>query len=179
MDADKLARRLFERWKADLTKKPAEAKHTNKSQDNFEELFFELRKHDVSYDVAFEFIKDAATAHFPGYYVIERVWSTVHAGKPGLTKREWMDSWKQCLEENANSAFFCHYEPVADPEELENKHVKETGQMSPIEYAKQRKVANSYDTISLEEVAELRRKREETMKQNLSDLEIDLEDFNG
>ena len=179
MDTDKLAKRLFERWKADFTKKPAEGKHTQKSQENFEELFFELHKHNTDYDTAIAFIKDAVIAHLPGYYITERIWTTVKATNPGLNKKEWLEGWKNRLEENANAAFFCHYQPVADEEEIEAKHVKETGQMSPLEYSKQRKIANSYDTISLEEIAILKRKREETLKQNLSDLEIDLEDLNG
>lgn len=179
MDDIKLARRLFERWKADLTKKPAEAKATVRSQENFEELFFELNKHGIDYDTAASFIKEAAIAHFPGYYIVERVWATVKAAQPDLNKKEWLESWKQSLSEKVNEAFFSHYQPVTDEEDIEIKHVKETGQMSPMEYSKQRKVANSYETISLEEIAVLRRKREEALKQDLEELEIDLEDLNG
>ena len=179
MENDKLAKRLFERWKADFTKKPGEAKLTSKSQENFEELFFEFCKNGIDYDTAFSYIGPIAIAHFPGYYLIERIWTTVKLSQPGLDKKEWLKSWKTRLEENANAAFFSHYSPVADEEEAEIKHVKETGQMSPMEYAKQRKVANSYDTISLEEIAVLRRKREEMLQQNLNDLTIDLEDLNG
>jgi hypothetical protein len=93
-DQEKLAKRLFEQWKVSFKRKSSQERKFHAVESNFDELFFELHKHEVPYEMAEGLIREAATVHMPSYMVVENVWKTIKSKNPGLDKKEWLEDWK-------------------------------------------------------------------------------------
>lgn len=166
MDEIKRAKQLFDRWKVNLAKKPSSERETAKAQINFDELFYEFSINQVDFESAQSILSDAIAAHMPSHALIEIVWQKQKTRVPGLSKKEWVDDWRSRIEESAKAAFYTWYKIPGEEEPSHNG----TGNMSPQEYAMQRRYADSFPTISRSELEAIEEKRQQFLSENLDDL---------
>ena len=167
---NKLARQLFDRWKTSLSKKSSSEKGTAYVQTNFEELFYELSTNLVDFESANSILSEAVSAHMPPIIVAERVWQLHKSKYSGINKVEFMSSWRSSIEDAAKTAFYAWYQI---PGEKEEKKI-EGSSMSPQEYSLQRKYANSFSPITIEELQVLDEKRRRFLEENEQDLFLNL-----
>jgi len=169
MDGSKRARQLFDRWKTTLAKKSSSERETKKAQINFDELFYELSINQVDFEAAEEILPDAIAAHMPSHMLIEKIWHTQKTLLIGLNKKDWIDGWRDRIEESAKAAFYTWYKIPGEEEPTQAG----TGNMSPQEYAMQRRYADSFPTMSQAELDEIDQRRRKFMEEFQDDLIFD------
>ena len=171
---NKNARLVFDKWKANFTKKPNNERTTKNAQINFEELFYEMKRYQISFEDAQDVINDAVAVHMPPMFLVDKVYTTMKADKKtSATKQEFASNWRTTFEEAANSAFYTWYEiPLASDPEFESP--QKASKIPDAEYIKQRALADSFESISEEDIQQLKENRERVVQQNLDDLLIDL-----
>lgn len=157
-DQEKLAKRLFDQWKSGIKRKSSKERGWSHVEANFDELFFELHKYDVPYEMAEIYIHEAALVHMPTYMVVENVWKTMKARNPGLDKKQWLDDWKEGIVEMSQISFFNWYQPT------ETKVETPTGGMDAQEYVKQRRYADKFQAITPAELKLLEEKRQKALE---------------
>ena len=87
MDDAKLAKHIFDKWKATLAKKDPSERNFDSAQGNFEELFYEMSNHKVLLEAAHSFLGLAVAAHMPSHFIVEKIWALVKAKMPSLDKK--------------------------------------------------------------------------------------------
>ena len=171
---EKNARLVFDRWKASYNKKVASERHTKNAQVNFEELFYEMKRYQIPFDEAHDAIDTAIAVHMPPMFLVDKVYATMKADlKTSATKQEFIASWRKNMEEAANAAFYAWYE-IPLPTDPDPEAPKRTGKIPDAEYIKQRALADSFESITEEDIQQLKENRERAVQQNLDDLLIDL-----
>jgi hypothetical protein len=169
MSDPKIAKMVFNKWRAELAKKAPMERTIMKADANLEDLFYQMSTYGVEFDEAQDYVMEAAAAHMPSYMVAENVFKKIKASTPGLNKAEFIASWKHEMEEKANAAFHTFYQiPGAEAK------VEDTGSMSAKEYALQRQHADSYKELTKEELDELEAKRQRFLEEDVDDLTVDL-----
>lgn len=153
MTDDKRARLILERWVADLPNK--DRSRANLS-NNFEELFYDLYKANIPFDVAHGLLKEAIGHHFPSQSTAKWTYRNVRRD-PNQTFAEFLDSWKKIIADSATQAFYSFYQVEGENKEEEKKY----GNMSAQEYMKQRRYADSFPTLDTDA---LQKKIDEIMK---------------
>jgi len=157
-EQEKLAKRLFDQWKVNIKRKSSKERGWSSVETNFDELFFELHKYEIPYELAEKYIHEAALVHMPTYMVVENVWKSMKAKHPGLDKKQWLDDWKTGIGEMAQASFFNWYQPV------EEKVETPTGGMDAQEYARQRRYADKFQAITPAELKLLEEKRQKALE---------------
>ena len=165
MSDKRRARLIFDRWKADLTKKD---RRFNKLAENFDELFFDMYNSSISFETAHEFIKDAAVAHSPNHSLAKRVYQGMEK-KTGKAFEDFYKDWRESIGTQATSSFFNWFS--IDGEKKEDMSF---GNMSPQEYSKQRKYAEQFPRVDLEKLREQLKAVELIDAANEVDLKVDL-----
>lgn len=156
MKDDKRARLILERWTSELASKD---RSKNKLAENFEELYYDMFKANIPFEVAHDTIKQATAHHFPNQSTSK--WTFKNAKRdPNQTFAEFLDGWKKLIADEATKAFYAYYS--VEGEEAK-KEEKKHGNMSAAEYSKQRKHAESFPIIDTDE---LERQRKEIMKED-------------
>jgi hypothetical protein len=163
MKEDKLAQQLFDRWKTNLTSRDPKERETDKAQANFEELFYELSINKIQYETVEPMLDRIAAAHMPTPVVAEKVWTAVKKFYPGISKKDWLDSWYTKIVEAARVAFYTWYKIPGEEEESQ----LDTGTITPQEFAAQQKYANTFKTLTKKDLQELDDKRQKFMKEEL------------
>jgi DNA-binding cell septation regulator SpoVG len=145
-DFNKIAKMMLERWAADLIDKDKSMKSV---QSNFDELFYELWTASVPFDIAHELIDQVVKSHMPSQSIAKRVFMSCKKNKDD-SFQDFMDNWKETIKQKAVQAFFTFY--TVEGEEAKKEEKK--GSMSGQEYSRQRKYADAFPTLDVEELKE-------------------------
>ncbi len=147
MKDDKRARLILERWVSEL---PDKDRSKNSLANNFEELFYDMYKANISFEAAHELLKQAIAHHFPTHSVAKFTYKNARRD-PSQTFAEFLDGWKKLITDEATQAFYSFYS--VEGENIK-KEEKKYGNMSAQEYSKQRKYANAFPTIDTDALQE-------------------------
>lgn len=141
------AKLLFEQWKSSLLDRDLTV---NSLADNFDDLFFEFDKHNISFDVAREYLDLAIAAHLPSKRILNFTYRRVR--HLGMSIEEFYEGWKERIRSEATNVFYMRYP-------LENQGDKNRGGlpngMSKREYVRQRSYANSFPQLDLSAIPDL------------------------
>jgi hypothetical protein len=149
------AEHILKKWTAELSSKDRSRHAVPK---NFEELMYEMWCSSVPFDIVEELLPEAIKAHLPNKFIADITFKQLKSA--GIAKtdfQEFMESWKKNITDKAYEAFYEQY-PIDGVEQQEEKKF---GNMSAKEYTAQRKYAESFPILNIEE---LKQKREEFMK---------------
>ncbi len=141
------AKRLFERWKADLADRD---RSIGAVSENFNRIFEEFRTNAVTAEIAYEYLDVIVEKHFPNNHVVKLSYKRNKFGHDSMD--EYHESWKNSIRDKGTNMFYLSYPP--ELEEPENKIPLPQG-MSLEEYSKQRKHANSFPILDLNLLPEL------------------------
>ena len=156
MASDKArAQHIFKKWSASLANRD---RSKNSLDENFGDLFYDLWAATIPFKVAEELVNEAVAAHMPTSYIANITYKKAKAAKchGDQSFNEYMTSWKALIHDKATAAFYNQY-PIDGVEEQEKKF----GSLSAQEYSKQRRYAESFPHVDLDE---LERKREQFIK---------------
>jgi hypothetical protein len=143
------ADKIFEMWRSGLIDKP---KDKDNLYNNFNDLWFEMNRHFIPYEVAYEFLKPAVTRHLPDKYIVNRTYRSSSANK-SQTEMEFFESWKELILNKATQAFYDVY-PIDDAKEGVEKIQLPKG-MSKKEYVLQRQHAKQFPLLDLSLIEEM------------------------
>lgn len=156
MASDKArANHIFKKWSASLANRD---RSKGSLDENFGDLFYDFWAASIPFKVAEEFLPDAVGAHMPSSYIANITYKQAKAAKRhgDQSFNEYMKSWKALIQDKATAAFYNQY-PIDGVEEKEKKF----GSMSAQEYNKQRRYAESFPHVDLDE---LENKRQQFLK---------------
>lgn len=160
------ADKIFEKWTSSLHSR---SRSKDSLYSNFNDLFFELNRHFIPHDVAYDLIKPAVTKHLPDKFVVQRTYKNSPANKV-QSESEFFEGWKQLILDNAIQAFYDVYPLQESPSEKEKVQLPKG--MSKNEYVLQRSHAKSFPLLDLSTIENL-------YKQNQDQDAISLDDILG
>lgn len=138
---------IFQQWVASLKSRDRSSKAI---QGNFEELFSQLKREGLILESAYDYLPKAIKAHEPTASLIRTVYKKQKiAGKTQATEKEFQENWCQDIADKANVAFFEVFPVEVKEEEPEDPIVH--GSMTEKEYKLQRKHAEEYPRLDVEE----------------------------
>jgi len=165
------ADRIFEKWFSSLHSK---SRDKESLYDNFNDLFFDLNKHFIPHDIAYELIKPAVMKHLPDKHVVQRTYKNLPANKV-YTESEFFESWKQLITDKAIQAFYDVY-PLAEETPSEGDKIQLPKGMSKKEYVLQRQHAKTFPLLDLLVIEDMYKKIQNEESVSLEDI---LGDKNG
>lgn len=134
---------IFMKWKAELAdmdrSRPA-------VEGNFELLFDQLHRSKIKMDDAMPFLEKAIKAHYPSDFMIKRTYQKIKKFGRSETMSEFEKGWKEFIADAAKRVFFAFFE-IEGTEES-----RDIGGMSPAEYRKLQRYADSHETIDWESI---------------------------
>lgn len=139
---------IFDEWKASLKQRDRSAPAV---ANNFEELFNELKRANISFDEAHSILPKAIKAHLPGAALAKHIYksSKTQPKYAGMSEKEFVDKWNDGIADTATSTFFEIY-PRAKVDTDDDGEPKIYGQMSAKEYKAQRRYADSFPRLNTE-----------------------------
>lgn len=161
------ADKLFEKWFSSLHSRPRDK---DSLYGNFNDLFFELNRHFVPHDIAYDLIKPAVSKHLPDRFVVNRTYKNSPANKIH-SESEFFEGWKQLIMDKAIQAFYDVY-PLVDKTVSEGEKIQLPKGMSKKEYVLQRQHAKSFPLLDLSVI-------EEMYKQVQSEESVSFDDILG
>ena len=150
-----IANHIFKKWEADLSSKD---RSRTAVSDNFSELFYELWKASIPFEVVEAIVPQAIKAHLPSRMIAGVTYKQLKPRLNGQSFNDFMESWKKNISDKGYEAFYAQF-PI---EGVEEKEEKKFGSMSIQEYNKQRKYVEAFPVLDIEA---LKKKREAFLKQ--------------
>lgn len=144
------ADKIFEKWFSSLHTR---SRDKESLYGNFNDLFFELNRHFIPHDVAYELVKPAVTKHLPDKFVVQRSYKNSPANKV-YSESEFFEGWKQLIMDKALQAFYDVY-PLAEEEASQGEKIQLPKGMSKKEYVLQRQHAKSFPLLDLSAIEDL------------------------
>lgn len=157
-EIEKKARLLFHKWKTELRNKDRSRPSVSNNFDEIVSAWFRL---EVPFDVAFELIKDAIKEHQPSDGCVRATYKRLKSVAK-KTEREFKEDWNGNIEATAYQSFYSYYEIEIPPEPVKN-----FGSMSEKEYKLQRRYAETYPDIDIDDIKH----------EPIEDLSINLEEL--
>lgn len=148
------AAHILKKWSADLANKD---RSKSSVEENFGELFYEMWRASIDFKTVEDILPDAIKAHLPNQYIAGMTYKQMKPRLGGQSFNDFMDNWKKFISDKAHNAFYAQY-PI---DGVEEKEEKKHGNMSQMEYNKQRKYADAFPVLDIEK---LKREREKIMK---------------
>lgn len=148
--ANKEAEYAFQEWKARLATKD---RRKESLSGNFDELFEELKKLGITFELAQEYLPKAIKAHLPTTSQSKATWENVKHSKRATSYAEFVKEWHGMIEDRATESFYDFFKRKKHADEDDDGEPKVFGNMSEKEYKSQRKIADSFvqvDTTELE-----------------------------
>lgn len=136
---------IFEKWKAELSKKDRSRKYV---EGNFDDLFSTFHRSKVKFEDAYSFLTKSIVAHYPSRDAVKHTYRNLKSVLYGKTESDFEKSWKEDIDSTAKRVFYSLY-PI-DGEEKEEE--AQFGSMSATEYRKQRAYADSFPRIDWENI---------------------------
>ena len=139
---------VYEKWKSSLHEKPKKMEFVS---SNFDELFDELNSAGATFEEAHAYLQPAIKVHLPSAGAARATWKLVknNPANYDLPEKEFIDRWHKDIADKATNSFY-HIYPL--PEDDEDKEPKVYGNMSAKEYKLQRRHADSYPILDIEEL---------------------------
>ena len=137
------AKLLFEQWRSGLADRD---RSHNKLTENFDDLFYELDRHSVEFELAHEYLDLAIAAHLPDKKTLRYTYRRTKGF--GMSEEEFHDKWKDKIRDAATNVFYARF-PLEDDGKEES--ILPTG-MSKDEYLRQRRYANSFPPLDLSHI---------------------------
>lgn len=163
---------LFEQWVASL---PSRDRSKDAVQNNFEDLFKDLKSEDLTLEGAYEYLPKAIKAHSPSASLVKNMYKKLKtSGAISSSEKDFTDSWNKGIADKANAAFFEVFPIETKQEEPEEPVIY--GSMTAKEYRAQRKHAESYPRLDTEA---LERRMQETVYDPMQDLNLLLGNKSG
>ena len=160
---------IFDKWKAELVDRDRSRASV---AGNFDELFSGWHRSKVSFDEAHNLLDTAIKAHFPSDAVGRNTFKRLKkvGGCSSKSETEFVSEWKQNISAAAKQVFYSLYDIDGTP-----KQDAKYGNMSPQEYHKQRKYANSHPLLDWTKIKH--EPIEEDFDLDDTDIDIDLGDL--
>lgn len=117
-------------------------------QGNFEELFNSLKSEGLTLEAAYEYLPKAIKAHSPPVGLIKNTYKK-HRAKLTMPEKEFEESWLKNIADKASAAFFEVFPVEVKVEETDPIIY---GSMTAKEYKAQRKHADQYPILDIEEM---------------------------
>jgi len=162
------ARRIFDRWRSSLVDRD---RSINKVSENFDELFYELFKNDVSYDIAEDLSKEAIAAHLPNLSMAKYIYKRQAVRDQPF--EEFFTGWKELIADKGKRSFYTMY-PIPDEKQEEETY----GNMSKQEYVRQRRYAAQFPELDLDKIRNMYKDIEDEADVDF-DLDLLDDDLNG
>lgn len=169
MSESKMSELILEKWISSL---PSRDRSKNQMPTNFDELFNEMKRSDVTFEDAKELLPKAIKAHQPSTMARKNTWKK-YKQYLEVTEAEFYSEWAESIKNCATEAFFSNFPLKVNDDE--DKAPKVYGSMSAKEYKLQRKYADGFPTLNTDE---LERQFQERMKVNFEDI-ADIENVLG
>jgi hypothetical protein len=100
---------IFERWRSALD--GLDKKGRDKVYNIFSDLFYDFKRSQVNFEDAYSYIDSAAKALYPKKTLVNHLYKEVKKYSEGdITEREYVESWRQWIDNQCKLAFFEHYE---------------------------------------------------------------------
>jgi len=131
---------VFEAWRASLADR--DRSHT-KLIENFDDLFYEMDRYHIDFDLAHEYLDLAIAAHLPDKKTLRYTYKKT--GGFGMDEAEFHEKWKDKIRDAATNVFYTRF-PLEDEEAKEEAN---HGGMSREESLRQRRYSNSFPTLDL------------------------------
>lgn len=163
------ADKIFDKWKSNFRDKQKGKDHI---YENFNELFFEMSRNFIPSEVAYEYIRLAATRHLPDNYVVDRTYNN-SASRKSQTKAEFFEGWKTMIFDKATQAFYDVY-PL-DPQQEDTDKIQLPRGMSKKEYVLQRKHAQEFPILDIAAIMESYKSVQDEKSATFEDLLGDLD----
>lgn len=135
---------IFEKWKAELSKKDRSHKYV---ESNFDDLFSTLHRSKIKFNEAYSFLNKAINAHYPSRDAVKHTYRNLKSVLYGKTEAEFEKTWKENIDSTAKRVFYSLY-----PIDGEEKEEAQYGSMSATEYRRQRAYADSFPRIDWENI---------------------------
>lgn len=137
---------IFRQWVASLQSRD---RSREAIRDNFDDLFHSLKNEGLTLEGAYEYLDKATKAHQPNASIVRSVYRRLKAaGRAFVPEEEFHEIWCKDIADKANASFFEVF-PV-DVKEEEDPII--FGNMSLKEYKAQRRHAEQYPRLDLEEL---------------------------
>jgi hypothetical protein len=165
----KEAEQVFGMWKASLADKPRGHKHLS---ENFEDLFFDLHRLQLPYDLAYEYLERAYGAHFPSNATIKWQYKQSAWAKQAGSEEDFSKQWRTLIVNKATTVFHTYFEipfddgKSAQDTKREKAKVKRSAQVN--EYL------SNFEPVDMDELD-----RMIEQAKNMANEEDDLESFYG
>ena len=147
--AKKEAEFAFQEWKARLATRD---RRKESLSGNFDELFEELKKLGIAFELAHEYLPKAIKAHLPSTSQSKATWENVKHSKRATTYPEFVKEWHTMIEDRATESFYDFFKRKKHANEDDDGEPKVFGNMSEKEYRAQRKIADSFQQIDTTEL---------------------------
>jgi len=141
------AKLIFEQWRAGLADR--DRSHTRLTE-NFDELFYELDRYNVNFELAHEYLDLAIAAHLPDKKTLKFTYKRTKGF--GMSEDEFHEKWKVKIRDAATNVFYARF-PIEGEGEKEESILPQG--MSKDEYLRQRRYANSFPTLNLSLIPDL------------------------
>lgn len=159
---------IFDKWKSSL---PDRDRTKPYWESNFEDLFDALFRAKIEFEQAHSILSTAIKAHYPTYSVARHVYRRIKKTGTSSTESEFIEDWQNQIAETAKRVFYDIYSIDTESEEDNKKY----GSMSPSEYRKQRKYAESHPLLDWTKIKLESDKVNNT--DTLDDVDVDLGDL--
>jgi hypothetical protein len=141
------AKLLFEQWRSGLADRD---RSHSKLAENFDDLFYELDRNNIDFELAHEYLDLAIAAHLPDKRNLDYTFK--RTGGFGQTKDEFHEKWKKKIRDEATNVFYARY-PLEDDDAKEESPLPQG--MSKDEYLRQRRYANSFPPLDLNQIPDV------------------------
>lgn len=145
-ELNKKARLIFHKWKTELKNKDRSRPNV---AINFDELISSWHRSGISFDLAFELMKEAIKEHQPTNGCARNTFKRLKA-VVNKSEEEFIHDWFSNIEATAYQSFYSQYDIEG---EKPPEPVKNHGSMSEKEYKLQRQYADSYPEVDLDKIS--------------------------
>lgn len=144
----KTAKLMLEKWKAELAGLDRSMPNV---ASNFDMLFGDWYHAGISFEDAYDLVKEAVKAHYPSASITRGSYRESKAKKLfGKSEKEYYDDWCQKIHDIGMQVFYNYFQ--IDGEADTPKEKPTYGSMSTAEYLKQRRYADSHPTINPDDI---------------------------
>ena len=161
------AKLIVERWASELVLKASSERSRHKVTENFDNVFYDLWKASIPFDIVHDMMSTIISHHFPSQIVAKRTYQNLKQQMGGKTFIEFLEDWKEGIKNKAYQSFYALYPIDGEMQQEEKKY----GNMSAQEYSKQRKYAESFPQLDIDKLKKQREKMQNNLDVDLNNLE--------
>ena len=169
----KEAEQVFDKWRASLINKPKGHKNLT---ENFDELFFDLNRLELSYDDAYEYLQQAYVAHYPSKQTVKHQYKSSTWAKNFDSETEFAKNWQSFIKDKATTAFHEYYDlPFTDqktPQDVKREKARAKNSAAIRDYMEKFEPVDIHALRAKIASEKLRLETEDSTDDLLNDLEL-------